>query len=88
MENPPSLLALAKLVGLNDYKLKLGFRHCYETTVFVYLRSQRLEKARQLLLETNLSVSEIARIVGFSSLSRFGAAFKRQFGISPSACRR
>ena len=88
IEHPPSLLALAKLVGLNDYKLKLGFRHCFGTTVFGYLRSHRLEQARQLLVETNLSVSEIARTVGYSSLSRFGAAFKQQFGINPSACRR
>ncbi|MEM9507325.1 MAG: AraC family transcriptional regulator [Cyanobacteria bacterium P01_E01_bin.35] len=88
MDNPPSLMTLAKLVGLNDYKLKLGFRHCFDTTVFGYLRSQRLEKARQLLVESELTVSEIALVVGYSSLSRFGAAFKRQFGINPSACRR
>ena len=36
-DNPPSLLELARQVGLNDYKLKIGFRQVFNTTVFGYL---------------------------------------------------
>ena len=86
IENPPSLLELAKLTGINDYKLKLGFRQVFNTTVFGYLRTYRMERARQLLAEQNIRVSEVAGMVGYSSLSRFNSAFKRQFGVSPSAC--
>ncbi|MEL6459770.1 MAG: AraC family transcriptional regulator [Cyanobacteria bacterium J06621_15] len=86
IENPPSLLNLAKIVGINDYKLKLGFRQVFNTTVFGYLRTHRMEQARQLLINQNIRVSEAARIVGYSSLSRFNTAFKNQFGVSPSAC--
>ena len=60
MEEPPSLLELARLVGLNDYKLKQGFRQVFGTTVFGYLREYRLEKARQLLSTDTMSVTEVA----------------------------
>lgn len=84
--NPPSLQQLAEQVGIGDYKLKQDFRTAFGTTVFGYLRSHRLEHARQLLADQRMSVSEVARFVGYSSLSRFTAAFKRQFGVLPSAC--
>ena len=86
IDNPPSLLELARLAGINDYKLKLGFRQVFNTTVFGYLRSYRMEKARQLLVEENIKVSEVAGAVGYNSISRFNSAFKRQFGVTPSSC--
>jgi len=86
MEHPPSLLALARQVGLNDYKLKQGFREVFGTTVFGYLRSYRMEQARQLLTQGHLSVSEVSRMVGYSSPTQFALAFKRQFGVLPSTC--
>ncbi|MBZ8182856.1 helix-turn-helix transcriptional regulator [Oscillatoria salina] len=83
IESPPSLLELAKKAGTNDYKLKIGFRQLFGTTVFGYLRNQRMEQARQLLLEKQMNVSEVAQTVGYSSLSRFSTAFKNYFGITP-----
>ena len=46
-----TLLGLARLVGLNDFKLKNGFRLLFDTTVFGYLSGLRLNYARQLLLD-------------------------------------
>ncbi|NJP09756.1 MAG: helix-turn-helix transcriptional regulator [Leptolyngbyaceae cyanobacterium RU_5_1] len=86
IEHPPSLLALAEQAGLNDYKLKVGFHQVFGTTVFGYLRSHRMDRAHQLLTEQQMTVSEVARFVGYSSLSRFNTAFKQQFGICPSVC--
>ena len=86
MADPPSLLQLAEQVGIGDYKLKQDFRTAFGMTVFGYLRSHRLEQARQLLVDRHMSVSEVAQLVGYSSLSKFTAAFKRQFGVLPSAC--
>ncbi|MEM9484316.1 MAG: AraC family transcriptional regulator [Cyanobacteria bacterium P01_F01_bin.116] len=86
MANPPSLQQLAQQIGIGDYKLKQDFRSVYGTTVFGYLRSHRMEQARQLLAAQRMSVSEVARFVGYCSLSKFTAAFKRQFGVLPSAC--
>ncbi|MGD1917694.1 MAG: helix-turn-helix transcriptional regulator [Pleurocapsa sp.] len=81
--NPPSLLALAREVGLNDYKLKQGFRYCFGATVFGYLQSYRLELAKQLLSEGDSSIIEVAHSIGYASPTSFSTAFKRKFGISP-----
>jgi AraC-like DNA-binding protein len=85
LKNPPSLLELAKQVGLNDYKLKLGFRQVFGTTAFSYLHQQRMEKARQLLLEGEMNVKEVARAVGYANQSRFAAAFRKQFKTNPKS---
>lgn len=83
MEEPPSLLELARMVGLNDYKLKQGFRRVFGTTVFGYLREYRLEQARQLLTTDTMSVGEVAYAVGYSNRSYFTSAFIRKYGIKP-----
>ncbi|MEH2462337.1 AraC family transcriptional regulator [Nostoc sp.] len=83
LPHPPSLLNLAREVGLNDFKLKRGFREVFGTTMLAYIQSLRLEQAEQLLRGTNLTIPEIAAQVGYESTSHFGYLFKRQFGITP-----
>lgn len=87
IEYPPSLIDLAQQVGLNDCKLKQGFRQLLGTTVFGYLRACQMERAKQLLRETDLYVTEIAAKVGYSSLPAFSNAFYKQVGVSPQAFR-
>jgi AraC-like DNA-binding protein len=87
MAAPPGLRDLARHVGLNEVKLKFGFRTLFGSSVFAYLRAQRLDAARRLLLQRNLSVTEIAVRVGYQNPSKFAAAFKKQFGLTPSALR-
>lgn len=83
LQNPPSLLNLAKQIGLNDFKLKRGFREVFGSTVLGYVQSLRLEQAQQLLIGTHLTIAEIAYQVGYESTSHFGYLFKRQFGMTP-----
>ena len=83
-QNPPSLLNLAKSVGLNDYKLKIGFRQCFNTTVFGCLHDYRMQQATELLKINTLNVTEVARAVGYTSETSFSAAFRKKFGIPPS----
>ncbi len=85
METPPSLLELAKQVGINDFKLKKGFREILGTTVFGFLREQRMEKARLLLEEGKMNVTEVLYDVGYNSPSHFTFEFKKRFGITPSS---
>mgnify|MGYP001793631466 CR=1 FL=1 len=85
MNNPPSLAALARQVGLNDRLLKSGFRQAFGTTVFGLLRSHRLEIAKQLLREQDTSVAEVAHLIGYSNSTTLGRAFKQKFGIHPKA---
>ncbi|UFP94769.1 helix-turn-helix transcriptional regulator [Gloeobacter morelensis] len=88
LDEPPSLLELARQVGLNDCTLKRGFRQVFATTVFGCLHQQRMERARELLLLGRLNVTEVALSVGYASLSAFNAAFKRRFGVNPGAYRK
>ena len=82
--DPPTLLTLARRVGLNDFKLKRGFREVLGQTVFGYVRQLRMERARYLLEGGDLNVTEVALSVGYNSLSHFADAFKRSFGVLPS----
>lgn len=84
MADPPGLYELSRLVGLNDYKLKRGFRQAYGTTVHGALTELRLRRARQLLEERGRSVSEVALSVGYGNLGDFGIAFKKRYGTPPS----
>lgn len=86
LENPPSSLELAQLVGVSDRTLRRGFRELFGTTVFNYLTERRMEQAERLLREGNRSVAEVANIVGYSHLGLFANMFKRQYGICPREC--
>ncbi len=88
MLDPPSLLDLARSVGLNDFKLKVGFKEVFGTTAFGHLHEKRMERARLMLEEGEMSVGEISRAVGFKDHSSFSAAFKKRFGVKPGSLRR
>lgn len=79
-----TLMELARQVGLNDFKLKKGFKEIFGTTVFGYLSDLRMEHARHLLLEEKKTVAEAADATGFSQPHHFSAAFKKKFGYLPS----
>ncbi len=83
--NPPSLIQLARQVGLNDRKLKQGFLQVFGTTVFGYLHDYRLERSQQLLDAGEMNVTEVAHAVGYASLPSFSKAFRKKFGNSPIA---
>ncbi|NJR39793.1 MAG: helix-turn-helix transcriptional regulator [Leptolyngbyaceae cyanobacterium CSU_1_4] len=83
LDNPPSLMELARQVGLNDCTLKRGFRQVFGTTAFGLLHDYRLEQARQLLEQRRLNISEIALAIGFANRSYFASAFRKKFGVTP-----
>ena len=85
-ENPPSTVELARQIGVSDRTLRNGFQELFGTTVIGYLTSLRLQQAEQLLREKQLSVAEVANLVGYSHLGYFAKVFKRQFGVTPSEC--
>ena len=85
--SPPSLAELARSVGLNEFKLKVGFRTLFGASVFSYLRAERMNAARRLLAQGRWNVTEVAARVGYSNPSKFAAAFRKHFGLPPSAVR-
>ncbi|WP_414550064.1 helix-turn-helix transcriptional regulator [Anabaena sp. CCY 0017] len=83
ISNPPSLINLARQVGLNDFKLKQGFRQIFGATVFGYLHNYRLEQARQLLENGEIKVGDVMHKVGWRDRKHFAAAFRKKFGLNP-----
>ena len=81
--NPNSLPALVKITGLNEFKLKTGFRELFGTSTMDFLIGYRLERARELLLNSRKNVSEVAYETGYASPAYFGKAFKKKYGYSP-----
>ncbi|HET6992879.1 MAG TPA: AraC family transcriptional regulator [Bacteroidia bacterium] len=80
----PTLSELSKIAGINEFKLKKGFKETFHQTVFEYLSDVRLEIAKSDLLEKKKSITEIAFELGYSSLQHFSSAFKKKFGTAPS----
>ncbi len=81
------LAHLARQVGAYEKKLSRIFRQHMGVTVFEFLRDERLKLARSLLLETSLSVADIADEVGFSSAANFATAFRARFQTTPTVFR-
>lgn len=88
IESPPTLIELAKIAGINEYKLKRGFKEMFNQTAFSYLSDLRLDLAKNDLLEGKKQATEIAFELGYCSLQHFSNSFKKKFGITPSQTRR
>lgn len=85
---PPTLPELARLAGLNECKLKRGFKALFGQPAFAYLAEWRLLDARRrLTADPALTASEVAFELGYASLQHFSAAYKQRFGHSPRARR-
>lgn len=87
LDAPPSILELARIVGINDFKLKRDFKARFGTTIFGYVRQRRMERAAAQL-HAGLSVSAAAQAVGYACPRCFADAFRRHFGVLPSAITR
>jgi len=87
LQAPPSLPELSRLAGLNEFKLKTGFKQVFDNTVYGYLNDHRMVSARQLVLEGSRSLTDIADTFGFSSIQHFSNSFRKKFGMSPGKMR-
>jgi AraC-like DNA-binding protein len=79
---PPSLSELARIAGINEFKLKQGFKALYNNTVFGYLADHKLNQARDLLV-SNVAIKDVADRLGYSSVQHFNSAFRKKFGVPP-----
>ncbi len=80
---PITLLQVARSCGLNDFKLKKGFKELFGTTVFGYFTGLKMNYGRQMLLDTSCSVGEVAFLLGYSDPYSFSKAFRKHFGCLP-----
>lgn len=84
----PTVENLAKEAGLNINKLQEGFKKLFGSTVNNYVQKKRLDAAYNLLINTDLTISEIVNAIGLSSKSYFSKIFKEKHSISPSEFRK
>ena len=83
-----TLDSLAARTNLNKYYLVHVFTRTYGISPINYLIGRRIDGAKQLLAESDYSISQIAQMVGFSSQSYFSQSFKRVTGQTPAQYRR
>jgi AraC-like DNA-binding protein len=80
---PLSLQMITCKFGLNEFKLKKGYKHFFGATVFSDIHKLRMQHAQKLLTERVMNVTEVAYHIGYNDLSSFSYAFKKTFGYSP-----
>jgi AraC family transcriptional activator of pyochelin receptor len=78
---------LADRAGINEFKLKVGFRELFQTSPYQYRLRLCLEKAKLLLEETDDTIDQIASKVGFDTYNGFSTAFKKAYSIAPTEYR-
>lgn len=88
VEQPIGTSELARMVNLSSRQLERLFRTYLGTTPTLYYQQVRLKAGHELLLQTTLSVLEVAAAVGFSSSDYFSRRFRAHYGHSPSEIRR
>lgn len=85
---PPSLAVLSRRCGLSTSHFRSLFQRHFGCGPRTYLRRARLRRARELMVASPLSLSEIAMTVGFGTIHSFSRAFRQEEGLTPSEYRR
>lgn len=87
-DNELSLAKLAEASGLNVHLASKAINECSGGNFYDWVNLYRVEKAKSLLLESDVQVSRVCFDVGFNSKSTFYAAFKKVTGLTPGAYRK
>lgn len=87
IETPLPLTELCDQVGVSRRQIERLFMKYLQTSPLQYYRGLRLDRARALLRETDMSITEVGLASGFASDSAFLKGFRSRFGVSPSKFR-
>jgi AraC family transcriptional regulator len=87
LEDDLSIRDLAAVAGLSAHHFGLAFRQSTGLPPHRYLVARRIERARALLLTTDLSITQIAHTAGFASHGHFAGHFRKLLGVTPSRFR-
>lgn len=85
---PISIAEAVEFTGLNKNKIHVGFHQFFGMSLREYCFELRMQQAKALLLESDMSISEVAATVGFSEPTNFTNAFQKHCGTLPSYFRR
>lgn len=81
---PPTIFNLAAYTNMSVSKLKSSFKTVYGTGIYEYFQKSRMRKARNMLIAHHYTIKEVGLQLGYTNLSNFSLAFKKEFGILPS----
>ncbi len=84
---PITVEDVSREVALSPYHLIRAFRSAYNQTPYQYLVDLRIAKAKELLRNSDLSITEICASVGYNSLGSFSTLFRKTTGVSPRTYR-
>ncbi|MEJ1240614.1 AraC family transcriptional regulator [Chryseolinea sp. T2] len=80
---PLTLKDLTLAFGLNEFKLKKGYKYFFNTTVFEHILQLRMQKASELLKHQQMPIADVATYIGYNNTGSFSYEFKKRFGYSP-----
>lgn len=83
-----TLQTLSTIACMSESKMKKLFRSVYNMSITEYIQRKRISVAEHMLIQTDLTIAEISRIVGYSNPSRLIEIFKRYYGFTPSKYRK
>ena len=81
---PPPISYLSRVAAMSATTLKNKFKKLYGTNLYEYFQKSRMHKAKVLLMAQKYSIKEIGSQLGYSNLSNFATAFKKEFKKLPS----
>ena len=88
MDKKITIYEISEMLHVSQTQLKNSFRNYYGESVYKYIRSRKMQLAATMLAEGQLSIMEIAGIYGYENCSKFAAAFRKEYGLSPSSYRK
>lgn len=86
--NPTNIQMYARMCNMSKSKLSELFHSIYGYTIVEFIKNCRIDKAKRLLLENDLSIQQIASAVGYSHQSSFTYIFKQHVGCTPREYRK
>lgn len=88
LQKDVDIVLISQQLGMNERRLRTGFRRVYGVSIFEYILFLRMENANNLIIYSTIKINKIANLVGYQSKFTFAAAFRKYFNNRPSFNRR
>ena len=88
MEKSLTLTEIAKESGMSKYYFSRTFKVSIGRSFKQYLTEKRIDRAKSLLANKDLNITEVCFLVGFNDLAYFDRVFRQKEGVTPSAFRK
>jgi len=87
IQRPPSIATIARKVGMSVATLVRKFKLIHGKSIHEYYVQKKMELAKRMILEHNITIKHMANILGYSQASAFIETFSKEFGYTPGNLR-